>query len=112
MIIGAIQFCSGLSRKPRHHQLERIRGNGKTVKVIERSAAYWKCVAMRLHFEGHEINTIETDSSQSEDACRSMFIKWLEGRGRQPITWETVLSALSEAGFGEIKSDLLDALSD
>ena len=107
---GAAQSSPGLSRKPRLHELDRLKGNGLTVKVIERTAAYWERVALRLHFEGHEIDTIKADYHQSEDAGRKMFSEWLEGKGRQPKTWETVLSALNEAGFGEIASDLSDAL--
>ena len=90
--------------------MDRIKGSGKTVKVIERTAADWECVATTLHFEGHEIKTIRADYNQSADACRNMFIEWLEGKGRQPITWETVLSALNEAGFGELASELSDAI--
>ena len=80
------------------------------MKVIERTAADWECVATTLHFEGHEIKTIRADYHQSADACRNMFIEWLEGKGRQPKSWETVLSALNEAGFGELASDVSDAI--
>ena len=81
-----------------------------TVKVIERTAADWERIATTLHFEGHEIKTIRADYHQSGDACRNMFIEWLEGKGRHPKSWETVLCALNEAGFGEVTSDLSDAL--
>ena len=110
--LGASQPSACLSRKPRLYELDRIKGNGKTVKVIERTAADWERVAITLHFEGHEIKTIRTDYHQSEDACCNMFIEWLEGKGRQPTTWETVISALNEAGFSEVASDLSDALSE
>ena len=89
-----------------------MKGNGKTVKVIERTSAHWKRVAMRLHFEGHEIDTIAADEHQCEDACCRMFSEWLEGKGREPKSWETVLSALDEAGFGEVTSDLSDVLTE
>ena len=108
--LGATQPSAGLSLKPRLHELDRIKGSGKTVKVIERTAAYWERVAMRLHFEGHEIDTIAADYRQSEDACRKMFSDWLLGKGRQPKSWETVIGSLNEAGFGEIASDLSDAI--
>ena len=81
-----------------------------TVKVIERTAADWERIATALHFEGHEIKTLRADYHQSEDACRNMFVEWLEGKGRHPKSWETVLCALNEAGFGEVTSDLSDAL--
>ena len=80
--------------------------------MIERTAADWEHVATSLHFEGHEIKTIRADYHQSEDACRNMFIDWLADKGRQPKTWETVLSALNEAGFGEVARDLSDTLTE
>ena len=67
---------------------------------------------MRLHFEGHKIDTIAANYCQSEDACRKMFTEWLLGKGRQPITWETVIIALNEAAFGEIASDLSNILTE
>lgn len=86
--------------------------SGRTVKVIERTTAYWERVAVRHHFEGYEIDNIAADYHQKEDACRKMFSEWLEGKGRQPKTWTTVVSALNEASFIEVASDLSDALTE
>ena len=98
-----------LTSEPRLYELDHIKGNGKTVKVISRVAAKWETVATRLHFEGHDIERIEKDKPhQSLDACRTMFIEWLEGKGRTPITWETVIKVLEEAELAELASDLRD----
>ena len=100
-----------LTSKPRLYELDRIKGNGKTVKVISRTAAVWESVATRLHFEGHEITCIRRDNHyQSIDACRAMFSEWLEGKGRTSTTWETVIKALEEANLGEVAQDLKDVL--
>ena len=100
-----------LRRKPRLHELDLIRGNGKTVRVISRASATWERVATRLHFEGHEINIIIRDHTKNLDACRTMLIEWLEGKGRQPTTWEVLIKALEEADLSEVASDLTDVLS-
>ena len=39
-----------------------------------------------------------------------MFMEWLEGKGRSPKTWETVIEALEEADLSEVASDLKDVL--
>ena len=84
-------------------------GNGKTVRVISRASATWERVAIRLHFEGHEINCIQRDQHfQAGNACRTMLTEWLEGRGHQPTTWETLIEALEEADLSELASDLKD----
>ena len=58
------------------------------------------------------MKTIRADNQQCEDACRNMCIEWLEGKGREPKTWQTLLDALKEADFGEVASDLADILSE
>jgi hypothetical protein len=32
----------------------------------------------------------------------AVLAEWLDGNGRQPITWETMLSGLCEADYGSI----------
>ena len=79
--------------------------------MISRAAAVWEKVATRLHFEGHDILTIRKNEHQAEDACRTMFIEWLEGKGRTPTTWETVIKALEEAKLAEVAKDLKDTFT-
>ena len=74
-------------------------------------AAEWKAVATRLYFEGHEIRSISQDNPlNSVDACRETFTQWLEGKGRTPITWETIIEALEEADFSEVTKELKEIL--
>jgi hypothetical protein len=99
-----------LESKPHLHELDLITGKGKTVNVINKITCAWEKVAIRLHFEGHDISRIRRDERQAEDACRTMFTEWLEGKGRTPTTWGTVIQALNEARQGELAKDLEDVL--
>ena len=101
---------SSLASKPRLCELDRITGNhDKTVKVINRAASVWEKVAIRLHFEGYDILTIRKNEHQArKDACHTMFIEWLEGKGRTSTTWETVIKALEEAELAEVAKVLKD----
>ena len=84
-----------------------------TIKTINRVAAEWKTVALHLHFEGYHIKVIERDCHyQSNSACRTMFNQWLEGSGREPRTWRTLIAALGEADLHDIAEDLRNVLSD
>ena len=77
------------------------------MRVIERAAAKWVSVATRLHFESHDISRIREDyNQQTLKACQAVFIEWLEGKGRTPTTWNTVIKALEEAYLSEIAGDL------
>ena len=97
---------------PKLHQLDFLEGNGRAVRVIDTAAAIWDKVALRLHFEHHDITRIERDHhQQSVLACQTVFGEWLEGKGRQPTSWDTLIKALREAGLSEIVSDLECVLS-
>ena len=99
-----------LAVKPQLHELDLKEGNGKTVKLISRAAADWERLATRLYFQGHEIRSLRANHRETFDACREMFIDWLEGKGRSPKTWETVIIALEEADLSKVSNDLKDAL--
>ena len=81
------------------------------MNVINKTACAWEKVAIRLHFEGHDISRIRRNERQAEDACRTVFVEWLEGKGRTPTTWDTVLQALNEAEQGELANDLEEVLN-
>ena len=101
-----------LSYKPVLHQLDLIEYKDKTLKVIDQSAAKWERLATRLHFESHDVSRIRKDYHlRSFDACQTVLIEWLDGRGRQPTTWGTLIKALKEADMSELASDLELALS-
>ena len=96
-----------LSSKPCLDELDLIKGNEKTVKILSRSAGYWEQIATRLYFEAEDIVSIGRDHHlHAMDACRKVFIFWLEGKGRSPQTWETIIKVLEEAELSEMASDL------
>lgn len=95
-------------RQPKLHEIDRIECNGKVVKVIEMSAAKWEKIATRLYFEPQHIETIKRDSHKSEEACRNVFVQWLEGGDyvRKPLTWKTLITVLTEAKISNTAGDL------
>ena len=78
------------------------------MRIIYAVALDWDWIAIRLHFRGDVISRIERDHKGSSvvRACQAMFSKWLEGEGRWPITWKTLIEALKEAGFSELASEV------
>ena len=97
----------GLFAVPKLHQLDFLDGNGKTVRLIRTVATNWKTVAIILHFKYHYIDWIERANHYQEvSACRAMFSEWLDGKGRRPTNWNTLIKALRETDLSEIASDL------
>ena len=109
--------CSTAARKPALHELDLLKGSNskKTIRIIDRIAYKWRRVAIRLHFEAHQIEGIEQDCHyQTSDASRKMIMKWLDGGGslRKPITWATLIEALEEADLSEVAKDIVSILQE
>ena len=71
--------------------------DGRQVRVIDSVAPHWKSVATSLGFDGPRLQLIDMGAFyKPEDACREMFIKWLNGEEGlyKPITWATLISCL------------------
>ena len=82
------------------------------VRVIKQAAAKWESVATRLYFGFDDISRIKRDVHyQSIDACQTVFTEWLQGNGRKPTTWSTVIKVLEEAELSELAADLKTVLS-
>ena len=92
---------------PKLHELDLFERGGKKLKLFKRVAGKWERVAVRLHFPVDTIEVISRDSHhQCDPACRSMFYKWLDGEGRKPITWGTLVSVLYESELSSVAQEL------
>ena len=98
---------SELHAVPKLHQLHLLERHGRRVKVIDMVAAEWDSVALRLHFESYDISRIERDHPhQCIQASITLFSEWIEGKGRQPSSWHTLIEALKETRLQSVASDL------
>ena len=101
--------------RPKLIELQALKGrNGVTVRVIEAAAYSWKALAMALGFSSAQIQNIQRDCpSCSEDACREVFIKWLEGAAddSSPLTWDALIECLTEAKLGDLAESTGHCLS-
>ena len=98
--------------RPKLHQLQALTTPaGRRVKVKDEVAHEWQEVAVALHFDGGEIEAIRQSTyNQSSDACRVLFSQWLQGGHRKPVSWETLVQALTDAGFIYLAQLLRDTL--
>ena len=88
--------------------------DGRQVRVIDSVAPHWKSLATSLGFDGARLQLIDMGAfCQPEDACRDMFIKWLNGeRGLcTPITWATLIRCLQRVvQLGNLSETLTNCL--
>ena len=89
-------------------QLQSFLGvSGRTVKVVENICAVWKKLSLALQFPGGVISAVERSQHfQVEAACLTMLQRWLDGEGRQPVTWETLVECLEDIGHCTLASNL------
>ena len=100
-------FVSAIDDIPSLHELDLFEQCSVVVRIIDGITAKWKDVALRLHFDGHCTEVIEMSCHyQPVTACRTMFTRWLEGYGRKPKTWRTLIVALKEANLSILAEEL------
>ena len=82
--------------------------------MIEGVATHWEDLAKALHLETSVIEHVRDMFHQTEDACREVLRRWLEGQGetRQPVNWATLIDSLLEAGFVDVVEDLQEVMED
>ena len=75
--------------------------------IIETVADQLEEMALALQLEDHAINTFEGDPVP---ACCEMMQQWLNGEGREPVTWSTLIESLIDTGFLDLAEALQEIL--
>ena len=105
-------IASPSDHTPVFHELDLLERYDKKLQLVKRVASKWKRVATRLYFSQETIDAISLDSHhQCDPACRTMFTRWLDGEGRGPKTWRTLIAALCEADLSSVAHELDEMIS-
>ena len=79
------------------------------MEVISTIAAKWKKFGIFLDFDetGQTLDCIAKDHPLDvEECCTAMMREWLQGRGRQPATWATLIDLLKDAKINVLAQQL------
>ena len=78
--------------------------------IMHKIPGQWEYVAIVLGVDPFVNDTIKRNHpNDCVGACRDMLDRWLRGEhgtGEEERTWSTLLTALNQAGFGELGSRL------
>lgn len=89
------------------HLCKIVAEDGSEVKIVERVAARFQRVAFALEFQPGVCDAVlNTAHNSYERACQMIFQKWLNGEGRKPVTWVTLIQALEHADFKQLAREL------
>ena len=61
---------------------------------------------------GNKVAAIELDQQMQFRICREIVKRWLEGKGKQPVTWGTLIDVLDQIELTELSSDIRSHISD
>ena len=87
---------------------------GGKVNLAERIGAhYYEFGILLLEDEtGDQIAAIEKkEQRQPSDINREVFRMWLQGKGKTPVTWATLVAVLQDIGLGKLATDILSNCS-
>ena len=98
-ICASILFlCPYIDQKPKGRDILNV--------VVPRLKATWETLAIQLEVADHEIDAIRMDHEMVRDRCYQVLKNWLNGGGRKPVTWNTLLKAIRLEGFEDFATEL------
>lgn len=69
--------------------------------MSRKAATNGRAVLEGVHLDTATINTCFMDITSEEDAVHAGLNIWIEGKGKQPPTWELLLDAMAYAGIAQ-----------
>lgn len=68
----------------------------RRIKLIDTVQTNVAGLGLALHLDYSKIRSIEQRNHSQEKSCHEVLDYWLQGNGRTPINWETLLDALRD----------------
>lgn len=99
-----------MDAKPEMKQLLYIDGNGhKPIRIVELVTKDCDDLGIMLDLSP-AIVKIEWEVSQKEPVkkCKSILSKWLDGQGKNPISWRTLISTLEKMEYMRLAQELTE----
>ena len=75
------------------------------MKIISTAASKWEDVAIAIGLE-LTIQKIHRDTNGVDEACRSVFVSWLEGKTPTVVSWDALVECLEKAELSALANDI------
>ena len=85
----------------------------KKIKVIDGVAPCWNRFGILLEFDDNGVQVDKIDKKHRGDpdsCCQAMFQHWLNGNGRGPHTWRTLIELLEDSDHEVLAGEIQNAL--
>ena len=94
------------SDKPTMSQLENLHAeSGDNIRIIEKIRAKYHPLALLLMNDERGVITsaiINTQTRQPNKITRTILSRWLQGKGRHPLSWSTLIAVLHKIELSEL----------
>ena len=104
-----------ISDKPTLPQLQHLKiPSGDAINIIQRIAEKITTLGIGLLNDTYGDITANIEAQYRHDQCRmakEIFRKWLEGTGRTPQTWATLVTVLREMQMGSLADETEQSMS-
>lgn len=97
---------------PQLEMLERKDG-GESVRIIDTIGAQYQELGTYLLNDkyGQKLNKIKDAHKDAKVVCHEIFREWLAGKGKEMLTWKTLVYALGEhSQLKSLADDIVSAL--
>ena len=100
-------YCPG--GVPTLRELISFPMSGRRVNLIEKIAPdYFMFGILLLEDDnGDQIIALEIELMKNAvNICRQIFMLWLKGKGKQPVTWSTLVTVLQEIDLNQLAQSI------
>ena len=82
--------------------------SGGKVNLAEKISNYWDFGVLLLEDDtGDRVTAIEKEQGKSTvDINRQILRLWVQGKGRQPVTWNTLVTVLQDIGLVTLAKEI------
>ena len=85
--------------------------HGRKVNLVEKIGPDYFMFGILLleDDDGGQIVAFEKEQMKNAvDICRQIFMWWLKGKGKQPVTWSTLVTVLQEMDLNQLAKNISD----
>ena len=111
----AASTTRSLTSKPTLPELLKFRtSSGRTVNIVEQIGTHYSTLGPLLLTDdtGAVISAIaDKHQRSSETINQEILTRWLQGLGKLPVTWSTLLDVLRDVGLSELTQMIRNNLS-
>ena len=86
--------------------------SGQSIDVLERIATEYETFGIKILEDetGDTVEVIKEDERSAGRIKRQIAMQWLKGKGKQPVTWGTLVHVLESMKLRELAKKIREAL--